>query len=492
MKKFVRRLGIFLIILGLVFPPSTVFAAEENAEGESSPAWEYVDIPDTADIEIERHSTVTLNGLIYIIGGLFPNNLYSTRTTVYNPKTNELHSAGEMTDARGQFGCVVYQGKIYSFGGAGNSKMLNTVEVFDPKTETWSMVNTVMPVEKYGFGTAVVGDKIYIIGGYNYKKTGICTVDIYDPQTNTWTSGASTPYPGINFGCAVIQGKIYTFGGQTTTSNMSATNYSEISCYDPAIDKWSSAGKLPRPIVSSSVSLYNNKAIITGGKLNDAHAYYTSITFIYDPVSQTCTEAPSLQTYRSMHTSEIVDDIIYVICGQLIIKGYTSTASTIEKLDLTQLLPPPPVSDNLTVLLNTGESVQLSVSSNLADNANLTWSSSDSSIARVDENGKVRAVAPGTCSIAAENTGDEYQEFIPVKVFDGNADQYRLAVSLLPEQTTRLHLTEDPTSTTWTSHDTAVATVNTSGVVTAVSNGLVIVEGEANSKSHHIYVRVKA
>ena len=491
MKKFVCRFGIFLILLGLVFTPLPVFAAEENAEGEPAPAWEYVDIPDTADLKLRLHSTVSLNGLIYIIGGL-SNGSYSTRTTVYNPKTNEFHSAGEMTDARGQFGCVVYQGKIYSFGGSGNSKMPNTVEVFDPKTETWSMVNTVMPVEKYGFGIAVVGDKIYIIGGYNYKTKGECTVDIYDPQTNTWTKGASTPYPGVNFGCAVIQGKIYTFGGQTTAPNNNTTNYSEISCYDPALDYWKGAGNLPTRLFSESVSSYNSKAIITGGLLDVVPFVDNTVTYIYDPISQTCTKGPSLQTSRSMHTSVIVDDIIYAIGGQHLKKSISSTTPTIEKLDLTQLLPPPPVSENLTVLLNTGESVQLSVSSNLADNANLTWSSSDSSIARVDENGKVRAVAPGTCSIAAENTGDEYQEFIPVKVFDGNADQYRLAVSLLPEQTTRLHLTDDPTSTTWTSHDTAVATVNTSGVVTAVSNGLVIVEGEANSKSHHIYVRVKA
>jgi uncharacterized protein YjdB len=132
------------------------------------------------------------------------------------------------------------------------------------------------------------------------------------------------------------------------------------------------------------------------------------------------------------------------------------------------------------------------VSNDLSDNTSMTWASSDTAVATVDANGKVTAIGVGTCDISAQNADGTWKESIPVRVFAGTADLHRLAVHLNPGQNAKLYLTENPEETTWNSLDASVATVDANGKVTAVSNGLAIMEGTANGETHQIYVRVRA
>ena len=115
-----------------------------------------------------------------------------------------------------------------------------------------------------------------------------------------------------------------------------------------------------------------------------------------------------------------------------------------------------------------------------ASNKNVTWSSSNESIAEVDENGNVTAKDVGNVDITVTTEDGGYTDFckvivegdIPVKgvTLDKNylflrpSESYQLTATVLPENATNKKVT-------WKSNDESVATVDQNGNVTAKTQG---------------------
>jgi hypothetical protein len=76
-----------------------------------------------------------------------------------------------------------------------------------------------MPTPRISARGAVVNDTFYVISGYhgdfNYanKESVGLVVEAYDPFTDTWATRAPMVEREAEFGIAVSDGKIYTFGG---------------------------------------------------------------------------------------------------------------------------------------------------------------------------------------------------------------------------------------------------------------------------------------
>jgi len=69
-----------------------------------------------------------------------------------------------------------------------------------------------LPSPRYGFGTAVVNGKIYVIGGTD-SMNYLSEVLEYDPLLDTWTRKADMPTPRSNLAVTVWGNKIYAIGG---------------------------------------------------------------------------------------------------------------------------------------------------------------------------------------------------------------------------------------------------------------------------------------
>ena len=92
-----------------------------------------------------------------------------------------------MNTPRQQHRAYVSGGKIYVFAGFdANSNTLNSVEVYDPVTNTWSF-STPSPAGSYGPGGAIEG-LIYLPDFLSD------TLRVFNPTTQTWTS--VTPLSG--------------------------------------------------------------------------------------------------------------------------------------------------------------------------------------------------------------------------------------------------------------------------------------------------------
>lgn len=179
-----------------------------------------------------------------------------------------------------------------------------------------------------------------------------------------------------------------------------------------------------------------------------------------------------------------------------VVKAKLSDSETVTSAEVsgTPTSETPAVDSKLKVVLEPEEKLQLSVDDHLDENTNMTWTSSDSTVAQVDANGVVTAIKAGNAVIHVQSPDGTYSDEINVLVVD-NADDYRLAIDLQVGKTSRLTV-DDLTNTlnvTWESSDTTVATVSSKGVVTAKGKGLTLakaVDIDGNVVGQ-VYVRVR-
>ena len=142
-----------------------------------------------------------------------------------------------------------------------------------------------------------------------------------------------------------------------------------------------------------------------------------------------------------------------------------------------------------TLALIKGESETLVATVNPADatDNSVTWTSSDASVAFVDANGKVTAIANGSSIITAKAGNIQANCAVTVTVPLESISLNKTALSLIKGQSETLTVTikpEDATENTlsWTSSNTSVVTVESSGKVKAIGGGDAIITVKAGGK----------
>lgn len=162
--------------------------------------------------------------------------------------------------------------------------------------------------------------------------------------------------------------------------------------------------------------------------------------------------------------------------------------------------------DKSELILNVGQSEQLTatVLPEDAENKNVTWSSDNESIATVDTEGTVTAVAAGNARITVTTEDGGKKAYCRVMVAEE-----QISVTGVSLDKTELELKEGETATLtatvmpenatnknvkWTTNDESVATVDAQGTVTAVAAGsaTIVVTTEDGSKTATCAVSVKA
>lgn len=146
----------------------------------------------------------------------------------------------------------------------------------------------------------------------------------------------------------------------------------------------------------------------------------------------------------------------------------------------------------MKLVFEVNEEHQLSVTDDLTDNAKMTWTSSDPTVATVDTDGKVKALKSGNTVITCTSQDGSYNEVINVLVVDLDL---QLAVDLNIGQTCRLTADDlaDNSNVTWISDNPAIATVSNKGKVTAVSEGLTFItaKDDQGNEIGKIFIRVR-
>jgi hypothetical protein len=173
-------------------------------------------IPRDEGMGIGMFTCAAMHGNAYISGGFAAEN--AAAVGEYNPVRDRWRIKTGMNIGRHDPAGCTFNGEIYVFGGcperaaAACGNPLDSVEKYDPVTDAWTILPTVMPTPRYKLSCCVLNGKIFLIGGAGVQADGMTTIEEYDPATNTWGPRLPMPMGQRDFGTAVVNGKIYIIG----------------------------------------------------------------------------------------------------------------------------------------------------------------------------------------------------------------------------------------------------------------------------------------
>ena len=307
--------AIIILIVSIVlsaFHFSSVNAAEEEA------SWTSLAPMPTARGGL---GVAVTYGKICAIGGTNGNSTLTTNEE-YDPTTNRWSTKAPMPTARSGFAIAVYENKIYCIGGTvGNSFIANT-EVYDPVTDTWETKSS-MPTPRADLSANLVNDKFYLIGGKKYSSTTpyyrqTDVNEVYDPVTDTWSKNAPLPTAVQGYASAVVDDKIYIIGGSKPSSQPGpdiVINANQI--YDTKTDSWSNGANM-NTLVSYGVAVATlgymapTRIYLLGGFLGNN---FSNKTQVYNPDDNKWTNGTSMLTPRGYLSVTTINDILYAIGG---------------------------------------------------------------------------------------------------------------------------------------------------------------------------------
>ena len=290
-------------------------------------------------------TTVALNGALYVLAP--QHTLQGTPAPQGNLTWVEK---APMPVAVSAFGYAVLGDKIYVIGGNSGGVDTTAVQRYTPAGNSWEVDTghggSLAPLpapRSFGFFCEVLSSKIHCMGGW---QNGTYKGDhyIYDPASNTWTSGPALPQYPIGQFATVANNKIYVFGGWGGSYQTTVYEYSEAT-------GWATKASMPTARDHGTAAVYNGKIYVMGGEGGQpAQQLPLAVVEAYDPAANTWASGlaplPSPQRFIGWSGTATLNGIFYITAGTLVY-GYDPQTNT-----WTTFNPLPVAAGGTTVALN--------------------------------------------------------------------------------------------------------------------------------------------
>ncbi|CAG5861815.1 unnamed protein product [Menidia menidia] len=224
------------------------------------------------------YSMVSLNNDVYVTGGSRGSNTNTwstTETWKYITKEGRWVTVAPMLRPRTNHTSATLNGEIYVIGGTTSDRV--EVEHYDPYNNTWTLT---CPALKYvtNFTATACFGKLYVIGSCAVKYNAL-TMQCYNPVIDNWISVCSPFIPKYLSSprSACLDGMIY----------LVADNTKKVYSYDPEANMWQKVQLLHMLHENGGLVTLNGRLFITGGHWKGMEGDYGVEVEVYNRASNT-------------------------------------------------------------------------------------------------------------------------------------------------------------------------------------------------------------
>ena len=244
-------------------------------------------------------TATVVSGLLFCSTGdvLAQSGVWTTNSPMLQPR---IYAAAAVVGGR----MIVLGGNLLGF-------VAVSPQLYDPLTDTW-VFGASASIQRSEVAAGMLNNKVYVAGGWIRSDSGLATgaLEIYDPATDSWTNGASMSILRGVTASAAMGGKLYVAGGYGSSHTLP-----NLEIYNPVSGTWSAGAPLPFAVAMSGGAAIAGKFYVVGGYNTAGSLFITGALQIYDPATDSWTSGVPMPTPRYGAAVGVIDGKLIVVGG---------------------------------------------------------------------------------------------------------------------------------------------------------------------------------
>lgn len=263
----------------------------------------------------DEASSARIASKIYLVAGIQPGEPTNRSTQAfesYDVKTGAWERLPALPRPLNHVNVAAWEGDVYVLGGKTDELTRGVTSPnawrYDVDAREWDRLPA-LPTSRGSAATAVVDDRIYVIGGYNLNMP-TDAVESFDPRTETWREHAPMPTPRDHVDAAVWDGEIYVFGGRQEEQ----VGLPTLERYSPERDAWKRLPDGPYAPAGFTFEATPEGLVAAGGENYRDLVLYGSV-WSYDPEAGSWTRLPSMAPPKHGQGGAYANGRLWIVGG---------------------------------------------------------------------------------------------------------------------------------------------------------------------------------
>jgi N-acetylneuraminic acid mutarotase len=154
-------------------------------------------------------------------------------------------------------------------------------QVYDARANRWDDARPA-PTARNSAAGAVIGGKLYVVGGRTVQGGNLDVLERYDPKADAWETLRPMPQASGGLAAAALNGRLYAFGGEYFDRNGGGV-YEATWEYDPPTDQWRAVAPMRTPRHGLAGIAVNGSIFSIGGAVRASAEGTTAVVEAFTP-----------------------------------------------------------------------------------------------------------------------------------------------------------------------------------------------------------------